>query len=167
MGKSWESQKKVMKKSWESSDKVLRKSWENCEKVVRKYVIRKLWENGEKVMRKLWESHHKVVRNSWESHQKLRAAHYLKFQSLIIFESYTNFSKNNPTKIFLKIHYENWKKFEIFFFNFFVQDVARDLQSMLKVFFEKYQHNFECALSVRPKIKTTSSFFYWFSGWIT
>ena len=29
----------------------------------------------------------------------------------------------------------------------------------VKRFFEKYQHNFECALSVRPKIKTTSPFF--------
>ena len=28
----------------------------------------------------------------------------------------------------------------------------------VKRFFEKYQHNFECALSVCPKIKTTSPF---------
>ena len=36
-----------------------------------------------------------------------------------------------------------------------------------KWIFEKYQHNFECALSIFPKIKTTSPFFQFseISGW--
>ena len=39
------------------------------------------------------------------------------------------------------------------FFTFHRGDFEED-------FFEKYQHNFECALSVRPKIKTTSPFLH-------
>ena len=52
-----------------------------------------------------------------------------------------DFSRKNPSKIFLKNHkgppYEKWKNLKFFFSIFFVQDVAWDIQKcMLELFFK-------------------------------
>ena len=62
-----------------------------------------------------------------------------------------DFSRKNPSKIFLKNHkgppYEKWKKFEIFFFNFFCPRCSLGPPKMhFRNLFEKSLHNFECLL---------------------
>ena len=89
-----------------------------------------------------------------------------KFQIFFIFhrgDPY-DFSKKISQKIFLKNHkgppYEKWKKYEIFFFNFFCPTCSLGHPKMpVRSFFEKSLTNFECVLFVRPRILTTSPFF--------
>ena len=89
-----------------------------------------------------------------------------KFQIFFIFhrgDPY-DFSKKISQKIFLKNHkgppYEKWKKYEIFFFNFFCPKCSLGHPKMpVRSFFEKSLTNFECVLFVRPRILTTSPFF--------
>ena len=93
-----------------------------------------------------------------------------KFQIFFIFhrgDPY-DFSKKISQKIFLKNHkgppYEKWKKYEIFFFNFFCPKCSLKHPKMpVRSFFEKSLTNFECFLFVRPRILTTSPFIvcYW------
>ena len=88
-----------------------------------------------------------------------------KFQIFFIFhrgDPY-DFSKKISQKIFLKNHkgppYEKWKKYEIFFFNFFCPTCSLGHPKMpVRSFFEKSLTNFECVLFVRPRILTTSPF---------
>ena len=90
-----------------------------------------------------------------------------KFQIFFIFhrgDPY-DFSKKISQKIFLKNHkgppYEKWKKYEIFFFNFFCPTCSLGHPKMpVRSFFEKSLTNFECVLFVRPRILTTSPFFW-------
>ena len=78
------------------------------------------------------------------------------------------FLKKISQKIFLKNHkgppYEKWKKYEIFFFNFFCPKCSLGHPKMpVRSFFEKSLTNFECVLFVRPRILTTSPFILiWF-----
>ena len=88
-----------------------------------------------------------------------------KFQFFFIFhrgDPY-DFSKKISQKIFLKNHkgppYEKWKKYEIFFFNFFCPTCSLGHPKMpVRSFFEKSLTNFECVLFVLPRILTTSPF---------
>ena len=88
-----------------------------------------------------------------------------KFQIFFIFhrgDPY-DFSKKISQKIFLKNHkgppYEKWKKYEIFFFNFFCPKCSLKHPKMpVRSFFEKSLTNFECVLFVCPRILTTSPF---------
>ena len=88
-----------------------------------------------------------------------------KFQIFFIFhrgDPY-DFSKKISQKIFLKNHkgppYEKWKKYEIFFFNFFCPTCSLGHPKMpVRSFFEKSLTNFECVLFVLPRILTTSPF---------